>query len=174
MAGDQERAVVPGLGREGVAGERAGPVEVAGLERGGGGRGQLVGGARAVLVEEGADLGLGQRADELGGDRAVLEQLDRGDAADALGPGDGLVLVGVELHELDPAGVLGGELLEDRAEHAAGPAPRRPEVDQDGDGARAGHDVAGERGVGGLGEAGHAGTIAPRGGARHATASRAG
>ena len=45
-------------------------------------------------------------------------------------PGGHRVLVGVELHELHPAVVLVGELLDDRRDHAAGAAPGRPEVDQ--------------------------------------------
>ena len=42
------------------------------------------------------------------------------------------VLVDVDLDHLDAPGVLLGEVLEHRAHDAAGPAPRCPQVDQDG------------------------------------------
>ena len=91
-------------------------------------------GARHVLVEELPHLGLGQRADEAVDRLAALEQDAERDAAHAehlrqllrdLG-----LLVGVELDELEAAGVVGLELLEDRAERLAGAAPRRPDVEQ--------------------------------------------
>jgi len=40
------------------------------------------------------------------------------------------LLVGVELDELEAAGVVDLELLEDRPERLAWPAPRRPDIEQ--------------------------------------------
>ena len=41
------------------------------------------------------------------------------------------VVVDVELGDAELAGVLGGDLVEDRGDHLAGPAPLGPEVDED-------------------------------------------
>ena len=51
-------------------------------------------------------------------------------------PGQRLILVGIHLGQAEAALVLGGKLLQDRAEAAAGPAPRCPEVDEDGEAVR--------------------------------------
>ena len=96
--------------------------------------GRLLVGARHVLVEELAHLGLGQRADEAVDRLAALEQDAERDAAHAehlrqLLRDLGLV-VGVELDQLEAAGVGGLELLEHRAERLARAAPRRPDVEQ--------------------------------------------
>ena len=72
------------------------------------------------------------RADELVDDPAVLEGLDGRDALDAEARGELRVGVGVDLGQDDLALALGGRLLEQRRELAAGPAPLRPEVDDDG------------------------------------------
>src|SRR3546814_139987 len=40
------------------------------------------------------------------------------------------VFVDIELDDLELAGILGGDLFEDRRNHATGAAPLRPEVDQ--------------------------------------------
>ena len=77
---------------------------------------------------------LGQRADEAVDRLAALEQHAERDAAHAehlrqLG-GDLGLLVGVELGQLEAAGVGGLELLEHRAERLARAAPRRPDVEQ--------------------------------------------
>ena len=96
--------------------------------------GRRLGGARHVLVEELPHLGLGQRADEAVDRLAALEQDAERNAAHAehlrqllrdLG-----LLVGVELDELEAAGVGDLELLEDRPERLARAAPRRPDVEQ--------------------------------------------
>ena len=76
-------------------------------------------------------LALGARA-RLGGDAlAVLEHHQRRDRADAELGGDLRVLVDVELGDLHLALHLGGDLFERRRDHAAGPAPFRPEIDYD-------------------------------------------
>ncbi len=63
---------------------------------------------------------------------AVREQ-DRGrDREDAVARRGREVLVDVQLDEADAAFLLARELLEDRVDGPAGPAPRRPEVDDDG------------------------------------------
>ena len=90
---------------------------------------------------------------DLARDFATLEDEQRGDRADAVLAGDARVLVRVQLYELHTAVVLAGQLLHDRSDHAAGAAPRRPEVDQDG---RVVVDDVGLKGrVGGVGRVSH-------------------
>src|SRR5690606_8734636 len=60
----------------------------------------------------------------------VLEQDHRRDAHHTELLVDGHVVVDVELADLDLALVLLGQLLDDGADHAARPAPGRPEVDE--------------------------------------------
>ena len=79
-----------------------------------------------------------------GDDLAVLERLDGGDAADVEARGDRRVGVDVELGELDLAVALLDLGLERRAELATGAAPLGPEVDDDGQLARALDDVVHE------------------------------
>src|SRR5690606_34525190 len=62
----------------------------------------------------------------------------------------GLILVDVELHDLELAGLLVGQGLEMRGHRLAGPAPGRPKVDEDG--GRGRKDVVAELGVAGVGE----------------------
>ncbi|MDT4875859.1 hypothetical protein FQZ97_1112580 [compost metagenome] len=83
-----------------------------------------------MLVEEGPHLALGQRTHEAVDRAAVLEQDHRGDAADAEGAGELLLVVRVDLHQLEGAAVVGFELLQDGAERLAGAAPRGPEIHQ--------------------------------------------
>src|SRR5690606_6270648 len=64
---------------------------------------------------------------------AAPEDLEGGDAGDAVAGGHLRVLVDVELDDADPALVLGGDLVEDRRHLLARAAPLRPEVDDDGD-----------------------------------------
>ncbi len=82
-----------------------------------------------IGVEPALDLGLGQGADELGHHLAAVEHLDGRDAADVELLGDLGLLVRVELDELPAPRGRGGQLLDDRSEHAARSAPRSPEVD---------------------------------------------
>ena len=79
----------------------------------------------------------GRCAERLGADEfvdhaAAAEQLHRRNAADLELLREVLVLVGVDLDDLDLAGVFVGHLFEHRAQRAAGAAPGRPEVDQHG------------------------------------------
>jgi hypothetical protein len=85
-----------------------------------------------VLVQELAHLAFGQRAHEAVHRLAVLHQDDRGDAADAEGAGQLLLVVGVDLRQLEAAAVLHLQLFQDRADGLAGSAPGRPEVHQHG------------------------------------------
>jgi hypothetical protein len=77
---------------------------------------------------------LGQRlgADEFIDDASAAKQLHGRNAADLKLLREILVLVGIDLYDLDLAGVLVGELLEHGTERATGAAPRRPEIDQHG------------------------------------------
>src|SRR5215208_3611264 len=110
----------------------------------------------ARLRQRGLDLGLepllGHRALDALGDLAVAEEQERRDRHDLVLRRRLDVLVGVELDDLE-LGPLTGDLLDDRADHAAWTAPGRPEVDQDGlvrlD------DLCLEVGVGDLVDAGH-------------------
>src|SRR5206468_2002713 len=85
---------------------------------------------RQMRLEEGAHVRKRQCADELVDHAAAAEQLDRRDAADLELLGQVLVLVGVDLDDLDVAGVLIGYLFEDRTQRAARAAPGSPEVHQ--------------------------------------------
>src|SRR5476651_1833702 len=80
--------------------------------------------AHQLLLGLGADLG--------GGDLAVLEQQQGGDRADAVARRRHRVLVDIDLHHLELAAHVLGDLLERGADHAAGAAPFGPEVDEDG------------------------------------------
>jgi hypothetical protein len=106
------------------------------------GRDERVGLTGHEGVEEALDLRGRQRADELVDDPPVAERLDGGDALDAEGLRDARVGVGVELGEHDLALARVRGLLEQRAEHATRPAPLGPEVDDDGELARALDDLA--------------------------------
>src|SRR4051812_19090189 len=71
----------------------------------------------------------------LGADHAlhrltVLEDDERGDAHDVEPPGDVRVVVDVQLGDLELAGLLVGDLVEDRGDHLARTAPLGPEVDE--------------------------------------------
>lgn len=98
------------------------------------------GGAAGDALEELADHGFGLGADEFVDDLTVAEGFDGGNAADVILHGDGLVVIGVEPGEDEVAVGFFGQALEDGAEHAAWAAPGGPEVDDDGDVARAGDD----------------------------------
>ena len=73
---------------------------------------------------------LRERSDELVLDLAVHEELDGGYARDAVLPGDGGVLLGVELAKLPVSTVLVGQAFKDGADYSARPTPRGPEVHQ--------------------------------------------
>ena len=63
---------------------------------------------------------------------AVLEHEQRRDAHHVEAAGDVGVVVDVELGDRELARLLVGDLLEDRGDHLARPAPLGPEVDEDG------------------------------------------
>src|SRR4051812_3324596 len=74
----------------------------------------------------------GARADH-GLLRLAVREQDRGrDRQDAVPRGGLDVLVDVQLREGDAVTVVAFELVQDRLDGAAGPAPGRPEVDDDG------------------------------------------
>ena len=107
---------------------------VAGLEAAVALRDQLFGLGGALrpgdAIDEGLDLALRHRADEAVDRLAVGEGDDRGNRLDAELAGDRRMIVDVHLDQAH--GAVGGahRLFDDRAEGAARPAPRRPEVDQ--------------------------------------------
>src|SRR5476649_1973565 len=80
--------------------------------------------AHQLLLGLGADLG--------GGDLAVLEQQQGGDRTHAVARRRHRVLVDIDLHHLELAAHVLGDLLERGTDHAAGAAPFSPEVDEDG------------------------------------------
>src|SRR6478735_5241403 len=65
-------------------------------------------------------------------DLATLVHLHRGDGGDLVLRSGLRVLVDIELDDLDLVGVLGGDLVEDRADGATRTAPLSPEVHQNG------------------------------------------
>jgi ribosomal protein S18 acetylase RimI-like enzyme len=85
-----------------------------------------------VEAERLGELGLGPCTDRLGDDLAVLDEDDRRDRRHSEPGGDAWLGVDVELADLDAAGVVARELVDDRAHHAAGTAPGGPHVEQDG------------------------------------------
>ena len=78
----------------------------------------------------GFDGGFGHHTDELLGDLAIFEKEHRGDGADAVIGGDGVVVVDVDLGDLNLAGHLGGEFFEDGRDGFEGAAPGCPEIDE--------------------------------------------
>ena len=88
---------------------------------------------RLVIELERVPLADGAELDDLGfgEDYELLAAV--GDATRFVARGGGGVLVDVDLRELDPAVRVRFELLEDRLDRTARPAPRRPEVEHDRD-----------------------------------------
>src|SRR5438552_3171073 len=84
---------------------------------------------RLELLEQ---LLLRHVADDPLGLAAVLEEDHRGDRADAEPTGRDRIRVDVELGDLYPITLLVRDLFEHRRDHAAGPAPCRPEVHEHG------------------------------------------
>jgi hypothetical protein len=85
-----------------------------------------------VRGKEGAHRRQRLGSDELVDDPPFAEQLDRGDAADLETRREFGLLVGVDLDDLEPVGVLRRDPVEDGAEHPARTAPGRPEIDEHG------------------------------------------
>ncbi len=100
------------------------------------------------VCDEPLDVALRDGAEEPVDDLAVAQGVHRRDRLDPELRRDLRVLVDVDLGEHDLA--LGGvdHLLDDRSERAARAAPRRPQVDDDGDGGGLVDDVRLERRVG--------------------------
>jgi len=83
-----------------------------------------------VLVNGLCQRGLGHRPDDGVHLLASLEDHDSGDAPDAVVCGHVWALIRVELDALEFPRVVGGELIDQRSDHAAGPTPGCPEVDE--------------------------------------------
>ena len=95
---------------------------------------QRSGAALGCVAEEVLDALAAGEADEAAGELAAAEGEQGGDALDAVGRGDLLVVVDVELGDGEGAGEAGGELVEDGGNLTAGASPGCPEVDDDGGG----------------------------------------
>ena len=98
----------------------------------------------ADLLDELGDLAFGDSAHEAVDRLAVLEGDDRRNGLDAELAGDRGMIVDVHLDQLDLAAGGVDRLFELRRQLLAGPAPRRPEVDQHRLAARFLDDVGGE------------------------------
>ena len=85
-----------------------------------------------LLLEHLGDARLGHGADLLLRDLPALEDEEGRDRADPEGLGDGRVLVHVQLADLGPAGVRGGQRVDRGGDHAARGAPLGPEVHEHG------------------------------------------
>src|SRR5205085_2337687 len=83
-------------------------------------------------VDELVHLRLPERADEPRQGVAVAKGDDGGDALHTQRAGHPLVRVDGELREEERAAALPRDLLDGGPERAAGPAPRGPEIDDDG------------------------------------------
>src|ERR1700722_1740681 len=81
-----------------------------------------------MLAEHRSHRAFGDVADDAIDRLTTLEENQAGDARDLVLSGDGGVLVRIQFDELRFAGVCGCDLLDDRPEHAARPAPRCPEI----------------------------------------------
>ena len=84
----------------------------------------------AVRSQELAQLALRQRAGETIDQLPALDQHDGRHRADLERGREFLLLVDIHLGQPEGAAVFAGQLLQDRAERLAGPAPGRPEIDQ--------------------------------------------
>ena len=113
---------------------------------------------RQQPVDEPLHLVLGVGADEAVDDLAVLQRVHGRDRLHLERLADRRVLVDVDLGQHDLAVGLVDDLLEDRAERPARPAPRRPQVDDDGHRLRPLDDLGLERGIGDI-DVGHASTL---------------
>src|SRR5579875_689777 len=82
------------------------------------------------LVDHLGQLALAHRADLGGLDLAALEHHQGRNAADAVGARGLLVLVDVDLGDLQPAGVIAGDVVQHRRDRLARAAPLRPEIQQ--------------------------------------------
>src|SRR5690606_21693169 len=83
-----------------------------------------------VAVNEGGQLRFGKGAHFGRLDIATLEQHQRRNAANAILGGRFLVIVDVELGDLELAGVILGDVVQDRGDHLAGATPFGPVIDQ--------------------------------------------
>ena len=99
-------------------------------------------------LHEASDLLLGIGADEAVDHLAVPEGVHRRDRLHPERLADARVLVDVDLRQHDLAVGPLDHLLDDRPEGAAGAAPRRPQINDDGHFLRALHHFGVERGVG--------------------------
>ena len=87
---------------------------------------------RQDLVEHRRQLPLGPSLAQVGDGLALEHGINGRDRLDPELGSDELVLVDVDLHQPDAAiGISGGDLLEDRRQLLARPAPFRPEIDDD-------------------------------------------
>src|SRR5438067_1199726 len=89
---------------------------------------------RTLCSERGEQLGF-QRRLRLVADHALLglaadEEHQRGDAHDPEHAGSDRIGIHVDLDDLDLSVVLTGQFLDDRRDHLARGAPRRPEIDE--------------------------------------------
>ena len=75
--------------------------------------------------------GFRHEADDLVHELSAFEEEHGRDGAHAVFGGDGAVFIHVDLCDGHLAIQLGGELLEDRRDRFAGPAPGRPKIDED-------------------------------------------
>src|SRR5579863_1150897 len=85
-----------------------------------------------VALEDLHDLFFGHGADDLVSHLAALENEERGDAADVELPCCVDVLINVELHHFQLAGVLARDFFDGRCKHMARAAPIGPEVHHHG------------------------------------------
>jgi hypothetical protein len=92
------------------------------------------------------DFFLGQRPDETIHELPVFEQKHRRDASNPILGSDKRIFIDVDFGDLDPAGILGRQFVQDRGHGLAWAAPRRPTVNQHGYGA--GNDLVGKGGIG--------------------------
>src|ERR1700722_17798665 len=86
--------------------------------------------SRELLLEPAAQRGRRRGPGLPRDDLALPNDHQRRDGLDSEAPLEAGRLIHVDLHQLDPAAQLLGELGQGRADYPARPATRRPEVDQ--------------------------------------------
>jgi len=83
-------------------------------------------------VKAGFEIPLAAQTDDLVSHLAFIKQEQRRYGANAVFGGDPLLFIDVNLDDFDPALVFISQLIQNRRDHFAGPAPLRPEINKHG------------------------------------------
>src|SRR5580765_8535252 len=81
-------------------------------------------------IEAVLQVALALEADHLFGDLTLVEHQERRNSSNAVLSGELLLFVNVDLRDLHSAIIFLGQLIKDRPDHFAGPAPFGPKIHQ--------------------------------------------